>query len=262
MRTIPVVVLLHLLFIIGCANRENNTLTLAGAANMQFAMKALVEEFSAANGIKCSLIIGSSGKLTAQIKEGAPYDLFLSADMKYPMELFETGFASSLPEVYGYGRLVLWTMNEGIQPGLEDLLRDEVSHIAVANTITAPYGKEAINVLSNSGFYEDVEHKLIYGESIAQTNQFIASGAAEIGFTAMSVVLSEKMKGKGSWAAIDEKLYDKIEQGLVLIDREKGAKQEAQMFRDFLFSDKGRETLERFGYIPEENVVKKPEGSV
>ena len=240
--------LLLLVMLSACGTRETQKLTLAGAANMRFVMKELVEVFSASTGIDCTLVTGSSGKLMAQIKAGAPYDVFLSADMKYPMELFDLGLTEVQPKVYAYGKLVLWSMADGFEPGLDVLTQDQVRHIAIANAKTAPYGRAAVAVLKNSNFYERVEEKLIYGESISQTNQFIMSGAAEIGFTAMSVVLSEKMKGKGKWIPINERLYDKIEQGVVLIKNESAFSEEARQFYDFLLSDQAQKVLNRYGY--------------
>ncbi len=240
--------LLLLVMLSGCGTRETQKLTLASAANMRFVMSELVQVFSASTGIDCALVTGSSGKLMAQIKAGAPYDVFMSADMKYPTELFDLGLTTTQPSVYAYGKLVLWSMTDGFEPDINALTQGHIRHIAIANAEIAPYGRAAVTVLKNSNIYGLVEEKLIYGESISQTNQFIVSGAAEIGFTAMSVVLSEKMKGKGKWIPINERLYDKIEQGVVLINNESAFSEEARQFYDFLLSDQGQKVLNRYGY--------------
>lgn len=242
---------LFLLFAIsGCANRKahKEPVTIAVAANMQFAMDALTKEFTLKTGVPCELIIGSSGKLTAQIKQGAPYDLLVSANMKYPEEIARSGMAALPPRHYADGALVLWTKVENLEPSLEMLYNNDIRHIALANPKTAPYGQAAIETLNNTGMREKINDKLVYGESIAQTNQFIISGAAEIGFTALSVVLSGEMKEKGRWVRISPELHNPVEQGIVLLERKAGIKEGARELYDFLISKEAGEVLEKFGY--------------
>ena len=123
-----------------------------------------------------------------------------------------------------------------------------VKHIAIANPVTAPYGTAAIEVLNHHHVYEDVKSKLVYGESISQTNQFIVSKSAEVGFTAKSVVLSPEMKGKGNWTDIDEADYTPIAQGAVVLKHRGSHDGDAQKFYNFLFSPKAKDILENFGY--------------
>ncbi len=203
------------------AEKEKSTLNIAVAANMQFATQEISKAFTNKTGIVCNLVISSSGKLTAQIKEGAPYDVFISADMKYPNELFTTGFAAEQPKIYAYGKLVMWSMINGIKPSVDMLKNAAVIHIAIADPKTAPYGEAAIEALKYYGIYESIKDKLVYGESISQTNQFIISKAAEVGFTAKSVVLSPEMKGKGQWIDMDKASYEPIAQGVVIIKQDK-----------------------------------------
>ncbi len=245
-----IVVLMLCVLACSCGSRKSNpnTVTIATAANMQFAMEELAGRFTKNTGIPCELILGSSGKLTAQIVEGAPYDLFVAANMKYPEEVARKGFAAGSPEVYARGTLVLWTAKEGITPSLSVLTTDAVAHIALANPAIAPYGKAAMEVLDVYGLSDVVADKLVYGESIAQANQFILSGAAEMGFTALSVVLSPNMQGRGRWVSIDSGLHMPIEQGVVLIHRQTGPSAAANAFHDFLFSAEAREVLKNFGY--------------
>ena len=235
-----------------CKNKSESSdsgITIAVAANMQFAMEELLKAFTADHkDIQTEMIVSSSGKLTAQIKQGAPYDIFVSANMKYPNEIFNSRLSQKPPKVYAYGKLVLWTMADNITPSIEVISHDIIRHLAIANPKTAPYGVAAVQVLKEYGIFDEVEHKIVYGESIAQTNQFITSGAAEIGFTAMSVVLSHQMQGKGSWIEINESDYAPIEQGVVIIDRKNGKKAGARQFYDFLFSDKAKEILKDYGY--------------
>ncbi len=242
-----------LLVCCNCGEPQNQqTITIAAAANMQFAMEALTQRFTKETGIACHLIIGSSGKLTAQIKEGAPYDIFVSANMKYPEEIANSNLAATVPEVYGYGKVVLWTMDSTITTNIDWLTEDAIAHIAIANPRTAPYGAAAVEVLKHYGLFDSLKPKLVYGESIAQTNQFISSGAAEIGFTAQSVVLSSTMKGKGHWTVIDPKLHSPIAQGIVVLKGPETKMKLRNAFHTFIFSQEARKILSNFGYSIDE----------
>lgn len=233
---------------LSCKEKQPEKLQIAVAANMQFAMKDLKKKFTEQSGIECETVISSSGKLTAQIKQNAPYDIFVAADMKYPIELFNAGFTTAKPKVYAHGKLVIWTMKDGIQPSVEILKTESIKHISIANPKIAPYGKATVEVLEHFGMYEDVKDKLVYGESISQANQFIISNAAEIGFTAKSVVLSPELKGEGKWIDLDEKFYSPIAQGVVIVKREGEANKNAQQFYDFLFSEDAKRILQQYGY--------------
>ena len=241
------------ILLLSCGGKDRDRgLTIAVAANMQFAMEEIAIAFTEETGLPCDLIVGSSGKLTAQIVEGAPFDVLVSADMKYPQSLRERGLAETDPEVYAYGSLVLWTLNDTLDLSLSLLKENEIRHIAVANPKTAPYGRAAEEVLRHHGIYEAVKDKLVFGESIAQTNQFITSGAAEAGFTALSVVLSPQMQGRGQWITPDPASYQPISQGMVVIFRDGNSNKNGIAFRDFVFSDRAREILAKFGYITNE----------
>lgn len=243
-------ILLLLLFSMqyACQNSNEQNLNIATAANMQFVMQELTEVFTQDTGIKCDIIVSSSGKLTAQILEGAPYDVFVSANIKYPNKLFEQGFTASKPKIYAFGKLVIWTMNTQLVPEFKSFEKKHIKHIAMANPKTAPYGMAALEVLKNKGIYNKISKKLVFGESISQTNQFIISYAAEIGITSKSIVLSEKLDEKGLWKEVDQSLYTPIKQGVVVIKNENNHLEKAQGFVDFLFSDKGKEILNKFGY--------------
>ena len=237
---------------LGCQGLPSDKLTIAASANMQYAMEELIEQFNKESGIPCELIVGSSGKLTAQILEGAPFDLFFSADMKYPQEIHRKSMALDPPMVYAYGYLVFWSLDEKIELTEEGLLSEAVTHIAMANPQTAPYGRAAEELLNGMGIYESVEDKLVFGESIAQTNQFILSGTAEVGLTARSVVSAPEAKGKGQWVSADQKLYRPIAQGLVHLKNRDPEKEEwARAFDDFLGSEKATDILHKFGYDTE-----------
>ena len=228
---------------------EAPVLNIATAANMQFAMEELVSAFSKKTNIKCQTIISSSGKLTAQIKAGAPYDIFVSADMKYPSELYESKKTTGKPSIYAYGQLILWTIQEEQQPKIEDLTNDFYKKIALANPKTAPYGTAAIQVLEHFNIKNEVKTKLVFGESIAQTNQFIISGAADIGFAAQSVIKSKDRKNLGNWTTLPKNAYEPIKQGIVILNNRKEQLKNAQQFYDFLFTEEAQNILKEYGYI-------------
>jgi molybdate transport system substrate-binding protein len=242
--------LLIIMSFFSCSRGEEvPVLNIATAANMQFAMEELVSAFSKKTNIKCQTIISSSGKLTAQIKAGAPYDVFLSANMKYPSELYKSGKTIGKPAIYAYGQLILWTIQKENYPKIEDLTNDFYKKIALANTRTAPYGMAAMQTLEYFKIKEKVEKKLVFGESIAQTNQFIISGAADIGFTAQSVIKSEDRKNLGNWITVPKAAYQPIEQGIVILNNREEQIKNAQLFHDFLFTEEAKDILEDFGYM-------------
>jgi molybdate transport system substrate-binding protein len=232
----------------GCLLAQGKV-TVAVAANAQYAMKEIVKQYEKETGKELELIIGSSGKLTAQIREGAPFDIFLSADMEYPQVLYKEGLTLSEPKIYAYGSLVLWTMKDFDLLNINVLLLPEVKVVALANPKIAPYGEAAIDVMKYYKVYEKAEPKLVYGESISQVNQYIISKAADIGFTAKSVVLSPEMQGKGKWMEIDKKAYKPIAQGAVLLksSKERNAA-DAELFYNYLYSEKAKKILKKYGY--------------
>ena len=235
-------------FFSSCITEKKDSLRIAVASNLQFVITDLVDAFFEKTGVDCEVVIGSSGKLTAQIIEGAPFDLLLSADVKYPNELYAQGFAQDQPEVYAYGSLILWTVKEGLEPSLDSLISRQIKYVAVGNPKTAPYGVAALQVLKNIKLYESISDKVVLGESVSQTNQFIISQAADLGFTSKSVVLSSKMINRGSWIEIDEELYEPMAQAIVVLKNRTAYESKALQFKDFILSAEGKEILHKFGY--------------
>ncbi|MBI1307234.1 MAG: molybdate ABC transporter substrate-binding protein [Bacteroidetes bacterium] len=221
---------------------------IATSANMRYAMGELVKSFTAQSGISCEIVVGSSGNLTAQIREGAPYDVFVSADMQYPETLSREGVSKNSPEVYALGKLVLWTTIPGLHLSPDSLNQPMINHIAIANPETAPYGRASMEVLNYYRYDSTLSKKLVIGESISQTSQFVFTRSAEVGFTAKSVVLSPEMKNKGNWIELKEETYSPIRQGVILIDRKNAQAENAQKFYDFLFSPQARAILSNYGY--------------
>lgn len=247
--------LINLLAVIALALSANlahaQALTVAVAANVKFVFDELKAEFKKSTGIEVNGVFASSGKINAQIKSGAPYDVFMSADMAFPEALYKEGFALTAPRVYARGVLVLWTLQPlDMTEGLSVLLNPAVKKVAMANPKLAPYGAEAMRALDYFKLRAAVEPKLIYGESIAQVNQYIDTKSVEIGFTAKSVVLAPQMQGRGKWIEVPRESYQPIEQGVVLLKH--GADTNAasaKQFLEFMASAKARSILDKFGYI-------------
>jgi len=176
--------------------------------------------------------------------------LFLSADMKYPEILFLQKKTYSTPEVYAYGSLVMWTKKPiDLTAGISVLLDNKIKIIAIANPVTAPYGRESLNVLQQYQILEEVNAKLVYARNIAQVNQYVYTKVVDIGITTKSVVMSQKLFSQGTWAEIDQTKYALIKQGVVVLKygRENHPR-ESKQFYDFLFSDQTKRIIKKYGY--------------
>ena len=224
---------------------------IAVAANVSYAIKPLISAFNQVHPeIKVQPILGSSGKLTAQIRHGAPFGLFMSADMKYPQALYDEGMAVTKPVVYAQGALALLsTKKHDFSKGLALLKEKEIEKIAIANPKTAPYGVAAAEALRNVKLYEMLKPKFVYGESISQTVTY-ATKAADIGLIAKSSLFSPQMHHfkKGiNWADVNASLYTPISQGMVILQPSKDDV-EVKTFYDFLLSDGAKKILKSYGY--------------
>ena len=236
------------LLLVGSSGSFAQTLRVAVAANAQFVMESLGEAFQKQSGVTIESIVSSSGKLTTQIQQGAPFDVFLSADMDYPRTLHRQGLTTTEPVVYAYGSLVLWTSGElPLSADLRILQDPAVRHIAVANPATAPYGAAAVSLLKHRKMLDLIQPRLVYAESIAQVNQYVLSGAAEVGITAKSVVLDPALKGRGHWIDLPPPGYSPISQGVVVLKRTDQPKAAGQ-FIQFLRSPAARRLLQQYGY--------------
>jgi len=245
MKTVLLSLLIHLTL-------QASTINIAVAANVSYAIEDLKKEFKKEYlKTKINVILGSSGKLTAQIKNGAPYMLFMSANMKYPGALYKDKIAITKPVVYAEGSLVMLSVKQqDFSKGLSLLLDEKIKIVAIANPKTAPYGIVSREALKNAKIYEKLKRKFVYGESISQTVAY-TNTAADIGLIAKSALYSSKMSRykKGvNWIEVDSKYYTPIEQGLVLLKDAKNSS-EARAFYDFLQSKKAKKIFEDFGYI-------------
>ncbi len=227
-------------------------INIAVAANVSYAIDELKSEFAKQNpNTKINVTLGSSGKLTAQIKNGAPYQLFMAANMKYPEALYNEKIAVTKPIIYAQGSLaMLSNTKKEFSKGIELVKSADVTKIAIANPKTAPYGKATIEALKNAGLLESVESKFVYAESISQTVSY-AITAADIGFIAKSSLYSPKMaqyKEGINWVDVDTKLYTPINQGIVILKNSE-SNQEVKAFYEFMLSDKAKIIMKKFGYL-------------
>ena len=228
-------------------------LRVAAAADLQFAMKDLAVQFEKATGTKVAVTYGSSGNFRAQIENGAPFDVFFSADAQYPEQLVKSGAADATSRtVYAFGHLVLWAPADEhlllAQRGFEVLKDPKVVKIAIANPEHAPYGRAAVEVLEKACVYEEVKEKLVYGENTSQAAQFAQSGSAQVGLVALSLTFAESMKGGDRWE-IPKRLSPELKQEAVIVSASRN-KKEASAFLEFVKSEQGRAILQKYGLTP------------
>lgn len=223
-------------------------LRIATAANMQYVMEDIAEAFEEKENINLEVIVGSSGKLTAQSMKGAPYHVLVSADIKYPKLLSDEGKTLDKPKVYAQGRLSMWTLREDLDLSTVDLANDQIKRIAIANPKTAPYGEAALEYVDQLENNSLISDKLIYGENIAQVNQFVSTGAVDIGITAYSSKFSKNIDGIGKWAVLDPNLYNTLDQAIVILNSNQDSENVGKKFKDFILSTEGQRILMNHGY--------------
>lgn len=228
---------------------------IAVAANVSYAMDELVLEFNKKHkDVKVQPIFSSSGNLMAQIRNGAPFGLFLSANMKYPDKLFELGLTTSKPVVYAQGSLAVVTRRDyNLSKGIAFLTQKDVKSIAIANPDVAPYGKASVEAMEKANIYGKIKRKLIYGQSISQTLIFALS-ATDIGFVAKLSLFSPKLKNSTKnfrWIDVNPTLYTPIKQGIVILNAYK-KDGDVKAFYDFILSKEAKEIFEKYGYLVNE----------
>jgi len=230
-----------------CARRPASSgLSIAAAADLQFALDEGARQFHHAHPeIDLRIAYGSSGNFYAQIQNRAPFDVFLSADQQYPLRLVQEGIAAeNAVFVYASGRLAVWVPESSpLDPGTA--LRDpRVRHLAIANPQHAPYGRAAEAALRSMGIYDSVEKKLVLGENISQTLQFVQSGAADVGIVALSLAAAPAVRGQGRYWEIPAEMYPKMIQSGVILKDSPAARQ----FRAWLQGPAGRALLHQYGF--------------
>ena len=226
---------------------------IAAAADLKFALDSVLAGTAASTrGIRPVVTYGSSGSFYAQIENGAPFDLFLSADAEYPRRLAAKGLGDGEPFLYAVGRIALWvpagSKLDVAALGLRALLDPSVRKVAIANPRHAPYGRAAEAAMKALGVYEDVKGKLVLGENVAQAAQFVQSGAADAGIVALPLALAPHMRSSGRHVEIPVASYPRMDQGGLVL---KGAREPAaaRILRDALLGARGRAILEEHGFF-------------
>jgi molybdate transport system substrate-binding protein len=227
-------------------------LTVAAAADLNPALKDIGESFEKATGVKVRLSFGASGALTQQIENGAPFDVFFSADMDYPRQLISYGHAeaASLYQ-YAVGKLVLWVPADSPldveHKGMDILLDPSVKKIAIANPQHAPYGRAAVAALKHAGLYDRVADRLAMGENISQAAQFVESGNAQAGFVALAHASAPTMRGKGKFWEVPAEDYPALAQGVVVISSSR-LKDEDRKFLEYVKTKAAGDVLRTYGF--------------
>ncbi|MEO0895775.1 MAG: molybdate ABC transporter substrate-binding protein [Bacteroidota bacterium] len=220
---------------------EQAPLLVATAANMELAMEEIVEAFESQYTQKVELIVQSSGKLSSQILLGAPYDVFVAADTLYPHHLKQKGKVVGFPKAYARGRLSIWRKEH-------DMNWENAQKIAIPNPELAPYGMAAKSYLEQNGLLHKVKDKLVFGESVSQTNQYILTGNVDMGFTATSYQLPINRQKPSHWEVPSIDTYPELIQAAVIVNRGKKDLTATQTFFNFLFSDSVKSILRKYGY--------------
>jgi molybdate transport system substrate-binding protein len=230
---------------------RSEEIRVAAAADLKFAMQDVAAQFEKQTGAKVDVTYGSSGNFFSQLQNGAPFDLFFSADIDYPRKLEAAGIAEpgTLYE-YAIGRIAIWTPADSkldvTSLGWRALLDASVQKIAIANPEHAPYGRAAVAALQKSGIYDQVKSKLVYGENISQAAQFVQSGNAQAGIVAMSLAVSPGMKDGKRWE-IPADMHPPIEQAAIIL-KNAANKDAARAFLEFVKSKTGRAMLANYGF--------------
>lgn len=228
----------------------------AAAADLNFAIKEIASVYEKKTGNSVKLSLGSSGNFYSQISNGAPFDLFFSADIEYPRKLDEAGLAvPGTLFMYALGRIVLWAPKgspidvEGLK--IKALLHSSIQKVAIANPEHAPYGRAAVVALKHFGLYEQFKEKLVFGENISQTAQFVQSGAADIGFIALSLAVAPSVKPLGRFWELPPESYPRIEQGAVILKaaQAKGTLEAVHSFYSWVKAPASQAILRRYGFV-------------
>lgn len=249
MKQLTTLLLLALLFL-GTTAAHAEKITVAAAADLKFAMDEIVSSFNRQHPRdQVEIIYGSSGKFFAQIQNNAPYDLYFSADITYPRQLADKGFAASAVTSYAVGRIVLWSNSrDAAKMTLENLTDPAIRKIAIANPRHAPYGKRAEEALRALKLWDKLQTKLVYGENIAHTAQFVETGNAQVGIIALALALNPTLSKQGGYYLIPDKLHHPLEQGYIITKRA-ADKPLARRFSSFLATKQARSIMVKYGFV-------------
>jgi len=239
------------------ATKSAPELVVAAAADLSTALQEISDGYEKRTGVKVKLSFGASGALTQQIQNGAPFDLFFSADMDYPRQLIAASAAdgASLYQ-YAVGKLVLWVPADSPldveHGGMKVLLDPSVKKIAIANPQHAPYGRAAVAALKHYGLYDQLSDRLVLGENVSQAAQFAESGNAQAGFVALAHVTAPAVKGKGKYWEVPAEAYPPLAQGVVVLSHSL-RKKEAAEFLEYIKTKDAAEVLRKYGFTLPQN---------
>ena len=227
------------------------SITVAAAADLQFAMQDVAAQFQKETGKDVKMIYGSSGNFFQQLQNGAPFDMFFSANLDYPKKLGSAGLTEpgSYYE-YAKGKIVIWVLNDStldVSSGIHSLLNPSIKKIAVANPQHAPYGQAAVAAMQKEGIYDKVKDKFVLGENISQAASFVMSGSVDVGVVALSLALSPNMKDKGRYFEVPADDYPAIQQACVVLRSSKN-KDIAKQFLSFIKTAAAADTFKRYGF--------------
>lgn len=238
----------------GAQGRSDRLVVVAAAADLKFALDEILEAFRGRHpDIQVRVTYGSSGNFFAQLSNRAPFDIYFSADVDYPRQLVEQGLAATDTEfLYAVGRIVVWAPRRAMVDlkglGIQALLDPSVRTVAIANPQHAPYGRAAVAAMKTLGVYEQVQDRLVYGENIAQTAQFIHTGAADIGIIALALALAPVLRDEGRYWEIPLDAYPRMEQGGVILPWAQDL-EAAQALRTFVLGPEGKAILRAYGFF-------------
>ncbi|NNF34905.1 MAG: molybdate ABC transporter substrate-binding protein [Saprospiraceae bacterium] len=234
-------------FVVGCNSNKTKTLRIAVASNLTEPITLIGDNYYEEFETKVEVITGSSGKLMAQILHGAPFDIFISADIQYLDLLKEQNELLDEPDVFVEGRLILWTLQQAQDPDIQLLLSERIKKIAIPNPEIAPYGKAAKEALMKLNMWEQIKHKLVFGESVTQTNQFLLTEAVEAGITSQSLIHSTHFSSDGLWIKIENSLYQPISHGIAILKSSTNI-EASKKFIDYINDDNSINLLKEYGY--------------
>ena len=250
-------VLANVVLILGCARKSSTEqsnareINVAAAANLTDAFAEVAKQFTAETGVRVVYSFGATADLAKQIENGAPFDVFASADLEHVEELDHKGLLTpGSRALYARGRLVLWIPQGNSINRIEDITRPEVNRIAIAKPDIAPYGRATVESLRALNIWQQVEPKVVYAQNVSQTKQFAATGNAEVAFLPLALV----KPNEGRFIEVDERLHQPIDQALGVV-KASNKQDAAQRFRNFVLSNKGQQILEQFGYHKSPTII-------
>jgi len=247
--------LFAMLLVAGACLAHAGELNVAAASDLSFAMKELAASYEKQTGTKVKVTLGSSGNFFTQIQNGAPFDMFFAADIDYPKKLEAAGLGEpGTLYQYATGKIVMWVSADSkldVSKGLALLLDPSVRKISIANTKHAPYGRAAVAAMTKQGIYDKLADKLVFGENISQSTQFVESGNADVGIIALSLAMAPAMSDKGRYFEIPQDMYPPLDQGVIVIKASQN-KDAAKQFLAYMKTPDSVALMQRYGFrLPE-----------